>query len=178
MKCRWFIFFVVALTVIGCKQSAPVTAATTTNAPPATNALPYLPYAQTNLTVIKLYVGAHELQAECALSLQQMATGMMWRTNLDENAAMLFAFGRPHRASFYMRNTQVPLSAAYLDPDGVIREIHELKPLDETGSEADSDQIQYVLEANRGWFARHSVSTGAVVRSQFGALSKTFTFQP
>jgi uncharacterized protein len=71
----------------------------------------------------------------------------------------------------------VPLSAAYIDPEGVILEIHDLKPLDETTVQADSDRVQFVLEVNQGWFARHHISTGAVVRTPQGALRQMFRRQ-
>lgn len=177
MKFVWTIFSGLMLAVAGCEKPVPVTPAAT-NAPSVTNPTVHLPYAQTNLPVIKVYVGAHELLTECALSIQEMATGMMWRTNFDENAAMLFPFGRPHRAEFHMLNTLLPLSAAYTDPAGVILEIRDLKPLDTNSVRAATDQVQYVLEVNQGWFARHAVNTGAVVVTQFGPLSKTFTPQP
>jgi uncharacterized membrane protein (UPF0127 family) len=96
---------------------------------------------------------------------------------MDENEAMLFPFPGPHRASFYMRNTRVPLSAAYIDPEGVIQEIHDLQPLDETPAQAASDNIQYVLEVKQGWFQRHNVTTGAAVRTPHGELKKTFSFR-
>lgn len=164
---------VALLAASGCKQSAaPAPAATN---PPAADTPVHLDHAQTGLPVIKLWVGAEELSTEVCITMQQLATGMMFRTNLAENAAMLFPFGQLHRASFYMRNTTVPLSAAYIDPDGVILEIHELKPLDETSVTAESDQIQYVLEVNQGWFARHNISTGAVVRAAQGPLRKIFS---
>jgi len=161
------------LTVLaGCRKPAapppPPPVSTTEDAPL------HLPHAQSNLPVVKLWAGAEELSTELCLTPQQLATGMMFRTNLAENAAMLFAFAMPHRAAFYMRNTTVPLSAAYIDPDGVIVEIHDLKPLDETSVEASSDRIQYVLEVKQGWFSRHNVSTGAVVRLPQGALREVF----
>lgn len=177
MKLVSTIFAGLMLALAGCKKPAPVPPPTT-NAPVVTNATVYLPYAQTNLPVIKVFVGAHELRTECALSIQEMATGMMWRTNFAENAAMLFPFGRPHRAEFHMLNTLLPLSAAYIDPTGVILEIRDLKPLDTNMVRAATDQVQYVLEVNQGWFTRHGVNTGAVVVTQFGPLAKTFTPQP
>ena len=87
---------------------------------------------------------------------------------------MLFVFAGPHRASFWMRNTVLPLTCAYIDPDGVILEIHDMKPLDETAIEAASDNVQFVLEMNQGWFARHHVSTGVVVRTERGSLLETY----
>jgi uncharacterized protein len=104
-------------------------------------------------------------------------TGMMWRTNMAEGEAMLFPFPAPHRASFYMRNTYVPLSAAYIDPQGYIQEIHDFKPLNETPVSASTENIQYVLEVKQGWFQRHGISTGALVRTPYGDLNKTFSFR-
>jgi uncharacterized protein len=144
-----------------------------------TNARPFhLDHAQNNLPVIKLWVGSQELSTEVCLTSQQLATGMMFRTNLAENAAMLFPFAVPHRAAFYMKNTTVPLSAGFIDPEGVIQEIRDLKPLDETTVEASFDQVQYVLEVNQGWFLRHGISTGAVVRAAQGPLKGLFSFGP
>jgi uncharacterized membrane protein (UPF0127 family) len=87
---------------------------------------------------------------------------------------MLFVFPYPHQASFWMMNTYVPLSAAYIDPEGVILEIHKLEPLNTNAVEAATDRIQYVLETTQGWFDRHNVRTGMVVRSEYGPLKSTF----
>ena len=170
----------VVVAVCGCKDGQ--TANSADPAPSSPVAQPaggilYYPYAQTNLQRMKLYVGPAELDAALALQPMERQTGMMWRTNMAENEAMLFPFPGPHRASFYMRNTRVPLSAAYIDPDGIIQEIHELQPLDETPAQAGSENIQYVLEVKQGWFRRHNISTGAVVRTPHGELRKTFSFR-
>jgi uncharacterized membrane protein (UPF0127 family) len=106
----------------------------------------------------------------------EVATGMMFRTNMLENEGMLFVFAQPRRISFYMKNTIVPLSAAYIDPEGAILEIHDLHPREERPVEASNDNIQYVLEVPQGWFKRHNVTTGAVIRSQYGTLRQTFRF--
>lgn len=176
MKRFSLLFLLAVMAVSGCKQpqqTAVPPSSTNEEAPPPAAPL-HLLHAQTNLPVMKLWVGAEELQTELCLTVQQMATGMMFRTNLAENAAMLFPFGQPHRASFYMKNTTVPLSAAYIDPEGVIVEIHNLQPLNEQAAEAGTDQVQYVLEVNQGWFARHNISTGAVVRTPTGSLRQFF----
>ena len=112
--------------------------------------------------------------AELALTGLQMQTGMMFRTNLAENAWMLFAFPAPHRASFWMKNCPLPLSAAYIDPEGVILEIHDLQPYNTNSVTASSEQVQYVLETNRGWFGRHHVTTGMLIRTEHGPLRETF----
>jgi len=160
----------------GCKQAQQTSAAPQTNAA-ARAETPYLPHAQPRLQTIKLYVGAEELSTECALKPVEIYTGMMWRTNMAENEAMIFAFPSGEQRSFYMRNTLVPLSAAYIDPEGVIQEIHDLHPRDETGVDSQSSNIQYVLEVKQGWFTRHNISTGSVIRTQYGALKQTFRFQ-
>lgn len=130
----------------------------------------HLDHAQPPLGTVKLWLGSQEMEAEVARTAVEIQTGMMFRTNMAENAGMLFVFAQPLKVSFYMRNTKVPLSAAYLDPDGVILDLVELKPLDETPVYASSDRVQFVLEANQGWFARNGITTGAVVRTQYGPL--------
>jgi len=117
---------------------------------------------------------AGEMVAELALTARQVQTGMMFRTNLAENAGMLFVFSVPHRASFWMKNCPLPLSAAYLDPEGVILEIHDLQPHNTNPVAASSERVQFVIEANQGWFQRHQVKEGMVVRTEHGTLLETF----
>ena len=138
-------------------------------------ASPKLPTAaQPKLQTMKLWLGAEEMTAELALTGLQMQTGMMFRTNLAENAGMLFVFPMPHRASFWMKNCPLPLSAAYIDPEGVILEIHDLQAYNTNSVEAASDRVQFVLETNQGWFGRHHVTPGMVVRTERGTLLETF----
>lgn len=167
--------------VVSCAAFVACSQRESTSAPPtpvrqyAEAPLPFLTNAQPRLQTIKLFVGAETLTTELAMTPPQMATGMMWRTNMPDGEAMLFVFPQPHRTAFYMKNTTVPLSAAYIDPSGTILEIHDLQPRNETPVEASTENIQYVLEVPQGWFKRHNISTGAVVRSQIGELSRTFT---
>jgi hypothetical protein len=130
--------------------------------------------AQARLPTIKLWLGAEEVAAEIARQPAQIATGMMFRTNLLENEAMLFVFPGPDRRNFYMRNCVVPLSAAYIGSDGVILEIIKLQPGDEIGVPSQSTQVQFVLESPQGWYERHNVRTGMVVRTERGSLLDTF----
>jgi len=131
--------------------------------------------AQPKLPTIKVWLGDQELTAEIAREQVQIATGMMFRTNMPENEAMLFVFPNTDQRSFYMRNCVVPLSAAYIDPGGVILEIINLQPHDETGVVSKSASVQFVLEVPQGWFQRHNVSPGAVIRTERGALLDTFS---
>lgn len=123
---------------------------------------------------MKLWLGAQELVTEVAATLTEISTGMMFRQEMAENEAMLFVFSTPHRAAFYMRNTTLPLSCAYIDSEGVILEIHEMKPLDETPITASSENVRYVLETKQGWFERNKVAVGTVVRGEFGSLNNMF----
>jgi uncharacterized membrane protein (UPF0127 family) len=136
---------------------------------------PSLPVAaQSKLQTMKLWLGAEELVAELALTGEQQQTGMMFRTNLAENAGMLFVFPAPQRASFWMKNCPLPLSAAYIDPEGVILEIHDLQAHNTNAVVASSERVQFVLETSQGWFVRHHVNTRMVVRTERGPLMETF----
>jgi uncharacterized membrane protein (UPF0127 family) len=130
--------------------------------------------AQPKLKTTKLYIGAEVITAELALTDPQVRTGMMFRTSMKEDEGMLFVFAYPHRTAFYMKNTTIPLTAAYIDPDGTILELVDLHPKVETPVEAAADNIQFVLEMNRDWFKRHNISTGAVISTEFGPLRKMF----
>jgi uncharacterized membrane protein (UPF0127 family) len=153
----------------GCKRSEEVPAQ------PAASAMPGEPVAaQPRLQTTKLWLGPEVLTTELALTPQQTRTGMMFRKSMGEDEAMLFVFGVPHQASFWMKNVDVPLSAAYIDPEGKILEIHDLQPQNTNSVMAASDRIQYVLETPQGWFSRHNISTGTVIRTERGSLHDTF----
>jgi uncharacterized membrane protein (UPF0127 family) len=125
---------------------------------------------QPKLPTAKLWVGSQELVAEIAREPLQVATGMMFRTNMAPNEAMLFLLGVPQQASFYMRNTLVPLSCAYIDSEGIILEIHHMKPKDETPILSASSNIVFVLEVNQGWFEKNHVGPETLVLTEKGAL--------
>ncbi|MDQ6632541.1 MAG: DUF192 domain-containing protein [Verrucomicrobiota bacterium] len=130
--------------------------------------------AQPKLSTIKLYLGPQEMVAETALTGEQMQSGMMFRTNMAENESMIFVFPYPQRASFWMKNTSLPLSAAYIDSEGTIQEIHNLQPHNTNPVVAHSENIQFVLETRQNWFQRNNVSTGTVIRTEKGTLKNTF----
>lgn len=129
---------------------------------------------QPRLPTIKLWLGSEELVTEQALREEERRAGMMFRKSMPENEAMLFVFPYPAQVSFWMRNTYVPLSCAFIDSDGIIREIRDMKPLDETPIASKSDRIVYVLETNQGWFERHNITVGTAVRTEKGSLRETY----
>ncbi len=114
------------------------------------------------------------MDAELALTPREEETGLMYRTNITDQTAMLFVLPVQQRASFWMTNCPISISAAYIGPDGVIEEIHHLEKNDNIPVVASHDYIQYVLEVNDGWFQRHNISTGTLIRTDIGSLQQTF----
>ena len=130
--------------------------------------------AQPKLPTMKLFLGSEILDAELALTPEQERTGMMFRTNILDTDSMLFVFTFPQRVAFWMKNCPESISAAYISPDGVIQEIHHLEKDDTNAVLAATENIQFVLETSDGWFGRHNVTTGMVIRTEKGSLADTF----
>ena len=167
--------FLVAL-LSGCQKPAAPPVATTPTATAPSNSIPGLPtQAQPKLPATKLWLGAEEVSAELAATPQQVQTGMMFRTNMAENGAMLFNLFYPQRAAFWMPNCPLPLSVAYINSDGIIEEIHDLHPYDTNNVFSAVDDVRFALETSQGWFERHNVRTGALVRAESGTLMQVFS---
>ena len=159
-----------AAVIAGCRESG-----TSQSAPAAAPPAPQYPTrAQPKLSTKKLYLGAEELVAELALTGEQEMTGMMFRTNILENEAMLFVFRGPSQQAFWMKNTIVPLSIGFIDPDGTLLEVSDLQPLNTNAVSSESLNIQYVLETKQGWFERHHIRPGALIKTDAGSLRQTF----
>ena len=115
------------------------------------------------LKTVELRILNASIKAEVADTPQTSENGLMFRDSLEEDRGMLFVFEQPKTASFWMRNTKIPLSIAYVDSTGKILEIKSLEPLDETVVPSASDQVAYALEVNQGWFGRHGIAPGAKI---------------
>src|SRR5215210_2053596 len=100
-----------------------------------------------------------EVEVEIADDDAERQRGLMERTALAENAGMLFVFDREQALSFWMRNTLIPLSIAYIDSEGRIVDIQDMQPLDET-SHPSAEPAQYALEVNQGFFAERGIEVG------------------
>jgi len=172
MTDKWTFALMLLITVCaGCGKQANSTAAPTTTVV----ADPLEPtQAQPKLQTLKLYVGPQEVIAELALTPLQQHTGMMFRTNMEENSGMLFPLPYTQRASFWMKNCPYHLSAAYIDPDGIIQEIHDLQPFNTNSVVAASENIRFVLETPYGWFEKHHIGTGVAIVTEHGRLMQTF----
>ena len=117
--------------------------------------------------VIKLQIPARNglvpLRAELADTESKRERGLMFRRSLSENSGMLFVFDPPAQAAFWMKNTRIPLSIAFLDSQGRILEIRSMRPFDETVIWSASNAVAYALEVNEGWFDYHGIQTGTKI---------------
>ncbi len=120
--------------------------------------------AQSTLPVVTLSLSDKALSSEVADEEGERETGMMFRTSMAEGTAMLFVLDAPQRAAFWMRNTLIPLSVAYLNTTGMILEIHDLQPKDERPVASQFDTIAYAIEVPQGWFAKNGILPGTLVK--------------
>ncbi len=112
------------------------------------------------LPIIRLNAGIHNIQAQLAQTPQQREIGLMFRETMPGNEGMLFAFDEPATQCFWMKNTLLPLSAAFVADDGSIVNIADMKP-QTLDSHCSTQPVRYVLEMNQGWFAKRGLKAGA-----------------
>ena len=120
---------------------------------------------QLNLQRVKLSAGMHQIDAQVALTPQQRAVGLMNRKEMPTHEGMLFVFEQPGVQCFWMKNTLLPLTAAFIADDGTIVNLADMKP-QTTDSHCSAKPVRYVLEMNQGWFAKRSIQAGAQLRGQ------------
>ena len=102
-----------------------------------------------------------EVRAEVADDLIEQSRGLMYRTALAEDRGMLFVYDDEEERSFWMKNTLIPLSIAYIDSEGRIVDIQDMKPLDDDPPHyASAEPAQYALEVNKGFFEDRDVEVG------------------
>ena len=115
------------------------------------------------LPTTPLTIGTHKLIAEVAATPDQRAVGLMNRFSLKPDHGMLFVFERNEPLSFWMKNTYIPLSIAFIAPDGRIVNIEDMKPQTEETHWSRGPAL-YALEMKKGWFAERGIGPGAVVK--------------
>ena len=113
-----------------------------------------------SLPAIKLSVGMHVIQAELAQTPEQRSTGLMFRKTMGTNDGMLFAFEEPGQQCFWMKNTLLPLSVAFIADDGSVVNIDDMKP-QTLESHCSTKPVRYVLEMNVGWFTSRGIKAGS-----------------
>lgn len=100
-----------------------------------------------------------DLDLEIPSTPEAFSAGLMFRESLGKDSGMLFIFKEAGEKSFHMTNTTIPLDIAFINEDGIIESIKELKPLDETHIFSDA-KVLYAIEVNRGWFTENNVRVG------------------
>ena len=140
-----------------------VTVATLAVAMIATSALPTLAQEglapQAVMTITNSAGERVEVPVEIAATDAERERGLMGRTALAEDAGMLFVFDQEQQLSFWMKDTLIPLSIAYIDGGGRIVDIQDMQPLDETPHPS-AEPARYALEVNQGFFAARGIQVG------------------
>lgn len=114
---------------------------------------------QLNLPRTQLRAGMHLLDVQLARTPEQRQIGLMFRKEMPQHEGMLFVFEQPATQCFWMRNTLIPLSAAFVADDGTIVNIADMKPQSDA-SHCSEKPVRYVLEMNQGWFAKKQIHAG------------------
>jgi uncharacterized membrane protein (UPF0127 family) len=114
---------------------------------------------QPKLPTVTLTAGMHAIQAEVAQTDEQRQMGLMLRKEMAAHEGMLFVFDEPAVHCFWMKNTLLPLSIAFLADDGTIVNIADMPP-QTTDSHCPAKAVRYALEMNQGWFAKRGIKAG------------------
>jgi uncharacterized membrane protein (UPF0127 family) len=117
---------------------------------------------QTTLQRITLSAGIHQIDTQVAVTTEQREIGLMYRREMPQHEGMLFVFEDPSRLCFWMKNTLIPLTAAFVADDGTIVNLENMKP-QTTDSHCATKPVRYVLEMNQGWFAKKGVKPGSKI---------------
>ncbi len=122
--------------------------------------------AQPKLDTVTLTAGMHNIRAEVARTPLQRQAGLMFRQEMAAHEGMLFVFDAPAPQCFWMKNTLLPLSIAFIADDGAIVNIADMQPQSEV-SHCAAQPVRYALEMNQGWFAKRGLKPGFKIK---GAL--------
>lgn len=122
-------------------------------------------FANQPLKKIELSISSHVFLVEVADTPESRAQGLMFRKDLAANAGMLFVFPDQDYRYFYMKNTFIPLSIAYIDIQGTILEIHDMEPFNQRTVASMHDNIAFALELNRGSFQKLGIKPGMKIQN-------------
>lgn len=114
---------------------------------------------QLNLQRVELSAGMHRIDAQVALAPQERQIGLMNRPEMPQHEGMLFVFEQPSEQCFWMKNTLLPLTAAFVADDGTIVNLEDMKP-QTLNSHCSKKPVRFVLEMNQGWFAKKGIKAG------------------
>jgi uncharacterized membrane protein (UPF0127 family) len=111
------------------------------------------------LATTTLTIGRQKVVAEVAATPDQRSTGLMYRFSLKPDHGMIFVFENAEPQGFWMKNTYIPLSIAFIGNDGRILNVADMAPKDES-THWSNGPAQYALEMRKGWFAEHGIGAG------------------
>lgn len=114
---------------------------------------------QLKLPRVKLQAGMHQIDVQVAQTPDQRQTGLMHRVDMPQHEGMLFIFEQPSAQCFWMKNTLLPLTAAFVADDGTIVNLADMKP-QSTESHCSAKPVRFVLEMNQGWFSKRAIKAG------------------
>ncbi len=114
---------------------------------------------QLKLQRVELSAGMHRIDAQVALAPQERQIGLMNRPEMPQHEGMLFVFEQPSEQCFWMKNTLLPLTAAFVADDGTIVNLEDMKP-QTLDSHCSKKPVRFVLEMNQGWFAKKGIKAG------------------
>ncbi len=126
---------------------------------------------QLNLERTRLTAGMHRMDVQVAATPEQRQIGLMFRKDMPQHEGMIFVFDRPAQQCFWMKNTLIPLSAAFVLDDGTIANIEDMKPLVLDGH-CSIQPVRYVLEMNKGWFAKKGIKAGSRLQGPMFQVQK------
>lgn len=111
------------------------------------------------LPVISLHINNNQVNTEIAATEQSRNFGLMYRNHLDQDSGMLFVFEQTSQPCFWMKNTPLALSIAFIDAHGHITDLINMQPktLD---SHCPTKAVKYALEVNQGWFDKNNINVG------------------
>ncbi|MDN3511744.1 MAG: DUF192 domain-containing protein [Candidatus Jettenia sp. CY-1] len=113
--------------------------------------------------VAPINVGGIELEVELAITPEERIVGLMYRNKLEDNEGMLFVFPKEEILSFWMKDTRIPISIAFIKADGRIIQIDTMSP-HSLDTHVSREKVQYALEMKEGWFRLHNIKEGDIVR--------------
>ncbi len=115
---------------------------------------------QLNLQRIKISAGMHQIDTQLAMTPMERQIGLMNRPSMPAHEGMLFVFEQPTKQCFWMKNTLLPLTAAFVADDGTIVNLEDMKP-QTLDAHCSTKEVRYVLEMNQGWFAKRGIKAGS-----------------
>jgi len=155
MRASIIALFLVVLLLAGCQSSG-----TGAGASPEAESTGTASELRT-VTIYSSGGGKVELMVEIADDPREQTRGLMERTALGEDRGMLFVYPDEEVLSFWMKNTLIPLSIAFIGSDGRIVDLQDMKPLDDDPPHyVSAEPARYALEVNKGYFEKHGIKVG------------------